>query len=156
MKWNWKKPKKEHHSIQKANHNILLLTYLVVLAFVGLIVYFSYFLQVKSENVINNTYNARLDSFATRIVRGKILSNDGTILAETLVGEDGEERRNYPFGSLFAHVVGYSTKGKTGLETLGNFYMLTSHVNLVEQVVNELSSKKNLGDHVVTTLDVGL
>ncbi|MEG0565805.1 MAG: penicillin-binding transpeptidase domain-containing protein [Hungatella sp.] len=156
MKWNWKKPKKEHHSIQKANHNILLLTYLVVLAFVGLIVYFSYFLQVKSENVINNTYNARLDSFATRIVRGKILSNDGTVLAETLVGEDGEERRNYPFGSLFAHVVGYSTKGKTGLETLGNFYMLTSHVNLVEQVVNELSSKKNLGDHVVTTLDVGL
>ncbi|MEG7531043.1 MAG: penicillin-binding transpeptidase domain-containing protein [Hungatella sp.] len=156
MKWNWKKPKKEHHSIQKANHNILLLTYLVVLAFVGLIVYFSYFLQVKSENVINNTYNARLDSFATRIVRGKILSNDGTVLAETLVGEDGEERRNYPFGSLFAHVVGYSTKGKTGLEALGNFYMLTSHVNLVEQVVNELSSKKNLGDHVVTTLDVGL
>ncbi|MEG0215147.1 MAG: penicillin-binding transpeptidase domain-containing protein [Hungatella sp.] len=142
--------------MQKANHNILLLTYLVVLAFVGLIVYFSYFLQVKSENVINNTYNARLDSFATRIVRGKILSNDGTVLAETLVGEDGEERRNYPFGSLFAHVVGYSTKGKTGLETLGNFYMLTSHVNLVEQVVNELSSKKNLGDHVVSTLDVGL
>lgn len=29
-------------------------------------------------------------------------------------------------------------------------------MNLVEQAVNELSDAKNLGDQVVTTLDVGL
>lgn len=57
---------------------------------------------------------------------------------------------------MFSHVVGYSTKGKTGLEALGNFYLLTSHVNLAEQVINELSSVKNLGDNVITTLDVDL
>lgn len=156
MKWNIGKHQKEDNPVQKANKNILKLTYLVSGVFLCLIVYFGYFLQVESEDVINNTYNSRLDSFANRVVRGRILSNDGTVLAETLVDEEGNETRNYPYGPLFAHVVGYSTKGKTGIEALSNFYLLTSHVNLVEQVVNELSSEKNLGDYVYTTLDVGL
>ena len=106
--------------------------------------------------MINNTYNARLDSFANRVVRGRILSNDGTVLAETLVDSDGNETRNYPYGPLFAHVVGYSTKGKTGIEALSNFYLLTSHVNLMEQVGNELTGNKNPGDDVYTTLDTEL
>lgn len=46
--------------------------------------------------------------------------------------------------------------GQDGLESLANFYLLSSHMNLVEQAVNELSDVKNLGDQVVTTLDVGL
>lgn len=156
MIWNRKKHDEETDPSGRANKNILTLTYLVVALFVGMIGYFGYFLLVESETVINNTYNARLDSFSNRIVRGNILSNDGTILAQTLVNEDGSETRNYPYGPLFAHVAGYSTKGKTGLEALGNFYLLTSHVNLIEQAFHELSGEKNLGDHVITTLDVGL
>ena len=140
----------------KANHHILILTYGVVLLFVGLAVYFGYFLLAKSDSVINNSYNARLDSFADRVVRGEIYSNDGRALARTEVDGEGKETRVYPYDSLFAHVVGYSTNGKTGLEALANFYLLTSHVNLVEQVVNELSSVKNQGDSVVSTLDVDL
>ncbi len=72
----------------------------------------------------------------------EILSNDGTVLAKTNVAEDGTEVREYPYGSLFAHVVGYSDQGKTGLESLANFYLLSSHMNLVEQAVNELSDAK--------------
>ena len=136
--------------------SILFVTYIMVGLFVGLMGYFGYFLQVQSETVINNSYNARLDSFSDRIIRGEILSNDGTVLAKTNVAEDGTEVREYPYGSLFAHVVGYSDQGKTGLESLANFYLLSSHMNLVEQAVNELSDVKNLGDQVVTTLDVGL
>lgn len=139
-----------------ANRNIMFLTYVVLAAFLGMILYFGYFLQVKSEEVINNSYNARLDRFSDRIVRGKILSSDGQVLAETHIGDNGDEIRVYPFGTLFAHVVGHSTKGKTGLESLGNFYLLTSHVNLLEQVVNEISDQKNPGDDVITSLDVGL
>ena len=141
---------------QKADRSILCITYVMVGLFVCLMGYFGYFLQVQSETVINNSYNARLDSFSDRIIRGEILSNDGTVLAKTNVAEDGTEVREYPYGSLFAHVVGYSDQGKTGLESLANFYLLSSHMNLVEQAVNELSDVKNLGDQVVTTLDVGL
>lgn len=140
----------------KANRSILHLTYAMVALFLCMIGYFGYFLQVKSEDVINNSYNSRLDRFADRIVRGDILGNDGRVLAETLVAEDGTEVRKYPYDDLFAHVVGYSDQGKTGLETLANFYLLSSHVNLVERTLNELSGEKNIGDNVVTTLDVDL
>lgn len=140
----------------KANRHILFLTYVVTALFAALAVYFGYFLSVESEDVINNSYNSRLDSFANRVIRGEIKSSDGRVLARTEVASDGTETRVYPFDSLFAHVVGYSSKGKTGLEALANFYLLTSHVNLLEQVVGELSSVKSQGDQVITTLDVDL
>ena len=63
----------------KANRNILKLVYVIVALFLGLIAYMAYFLQVRGEDVINNSYNARLDSFADRIIRGKILAADGTV-----------------------------------------------------------------------------
>jgi peptidoglycan glycosyltransferase len=140
----------------KANKSILGITCVLAALFVGMAGYFGYFLQVRSETVINNSYNARLDHFETKIVRGEILSSDGQILARTDVAEDGSETRVYPFGSLFSHVVGYSNFGKTGLESLANYYLLSSHANLIEQTVNELSDQKNTGDNVVTTLDVEL
>lgn len=141
----------------KSNKNILRLTYVFSGLFLCMVGYFVWFVQFESENVIGNSYNARLDRFSDRIVRGSILSDDGTVLAETLVGDDGTETRYYPFDYLFAHSVGYSAvNGKTGLESFSNFYLLSSHVNLIEKAANELMDKKNLGDNVVTTLNLKL
>ena len=137
----------------KSNKVILAVTYLGAALFLGLAGYMGYFLQVQRETVINNSYNARLDSFANRVVRGRILAADGTVLAENRTDGEGNETRIYPFGTVFDHVVGYSSNGKTGIESLANFYLLTSHVNLAEQVVNELGGTKSLGDDVYTTLD---
>jgi cell division protein FtsI/penicillin-binding protein 2 len=140
----------------KANRHMLILTYGIMLLFVGLAAYYGYFLFTKSDTVINNSYNARLDSFADRVVRGEIRSSDGRVIAQTNVDAEGNESRHYPYDSLFAHVVGYSSNGKTGIEALSNFYLLTSHVNILEQVFNELSSVKNKGDNVITTLDLDI
>ena len=140
----------------KANKSILTVVYAMVFLFVGMLGYFGWFLQFGSEDTINNSYNARLDRFEERIVRGEILSSDGRVLARTVITDDGSEHRSYPYDSLFAHVVGYSGQGKTGIESLGNFYLLSSHVNLVEKTVNELSGIKNPGDRIITTLDVDL
>lgn len=140
----------------KANRNILMFSYGVVILFLCMAGYFGYFMQVQREEVINNSYNARLDGFAEKIVRGKILSDDGTVLAETIVGEDGKETRTYPYGTTFAHAVGYSTMGKTGIESFANYYLLTSHENSVQQVMNELAGEKSIGDNVVTTLNMEL
>lgn len=148
--------KKKANPNPKANRNILGLTYVMAALFLGLAVYLGYFLQVKSEDVINNSYNARLDSLSDRIVRGEILSSDGTVLAQTQVDAEGRETRVYPLGGVFDHVVGYSSMGKTGIEAMANFYLLTSHVNLFEQIANELAGRKNPGDSVYTTLDAGL
>ena len=139
-----------------SNKNILLVTYLIGAVFALLVVYFVWFMQAESEDVINNPYNGRLAQFSERVVRGDILSNDGRILAETVKGEDGSEIRSYPYGPLFCHVVGWSTKGKTGLESLADFYLLSSHINLGEKIMQEIMDEKNPGDHVVTTLDIEL
>ena len=118
--------------------------------------YLLYFNIVKSKEIINSPYNLRLDSMADRVVRGQILDNAGNILAKTEVNEDGTENRVYPYENMFAHVVGYDTKGKSGLESIANFHLLTSNANFMEQFIHELREEKNIGDNVITTLDMTL
>lgn len=118
--------------------------------------YIVYFNVIRSKDIINSSYNVRLDSMADRVVRGKILDKDGNVLAETVVDEDGTEQRVYPYAELYAHVVGYDSKGKSGLESIENFNLLTSNAFFVEKIVKEFQEKKNIGDNVVTTLDTRL
>lgn len=141
---------------QKSNRSILCMTYFIVGIFVCLIVYLGYFMQFERESVINNPYNGRISLFSDKVVRGKILAADGTVLADTGEDEFGDEKREYPMGQIFAHAVGYLDKGKTGLEAQVNFYLLSSHINLLQQIGNDLAGEKNPGDSVITTLDAGL
>lgn len=157
IKRETKKEKRKPSPGEKMNKNMLGLGYGVVILFMCLMVYMVYFLTVQREEVIGNPYNnPRLDKFSGQVERGRILGNDRTVLAETRTGEDKEEIRVYPFGELFAHGVGYSTRGKTGLEALANFYLLSSHINPLSQAMARLSGRKSPGDWVVTTLDLKL
>ena len=152
-----KKEKRKPSPGEKMNKNMLGLGYGVVILFMCLMVYMVYFLTVQKEEIIGNPYNnPRLDKFSGQVERGRILGNDRTVLAETRTGEDKEEIRVYPFGELFAHGAGYSTRGKTGLEALANFYLLSSHINPLSQAMARLSGRKSPGDWVVTTLDLKL
>ena len=78
----------------RANKNILWFAYGVVGVFAAMGLYMGAFLQFRSEDVINNPYNARIAGMADRVVRGKLLADDGTVIAETVVGEDGKEARS--------------------------------------------------------------
>ncbi len=124
--------------------------------FVGLIGYLIYFNAVRSEDFINSPYNTRQDTFSDRVVRGPIMSSDGEILAKTDVYDDGTEQRIYPYENIFAHVVGYDSNGKSGLESEANFSLLTSHEFFLDQMQNEFRGEKNMGDTVVSTLDANL
>lgn len=42
---------------------------------------------------------------------------------------------------------------RQGLEKQENFSLLRSHEFFLDQIVNDISGKKNTGDNVVTTLD---
>lgn len=121
-----------------------------------LIGYVSMFQITKSREVINNPYNARLEAFENKVIRGSILASDGQQLAYTEVDQNGTETRKYPFGCTFSHVLGYSDYGKTGIEELGNFQLITSNAYFMERFFNELKEQKNVGDSLVTTLDVDL
>ncbi len=141
---------------QKSNREILQVSYLFIGIFVLLMANFIYFIAVDSPNVINNTYNKRQELLAERVVRGKILGNDGEVLAETLVDKYGNEVRNYPYKNIFCHIVGRFSNGKTGVEQLQNINLLTSSENPLTIALNELQGEKSIGDNVVTTLDVEL
>ncbi|MGN1266846.1 MAG: peptidoglycan D,D-transpeptidase FtsI family protein [Dorea sp.] len=118
--------------------------------------YIAYFNVAKSRDIIRSPYNSRQDSYADRVVRGKILDRTGKILAQTNVTEDGKETREYPYGNMFSHVVGYSSQGKSGLESVGNFELLTSNAFFIEKLQKEFQDQKNIGDNIITTLDVEL
>lgn len=138
------------------NREFAVVTYLFLAVFLGMIAYFAYFQIEKSEAFINSPYNARQDAFADRIIRGDIVSAQGDVLATTKTAEDGTETRSYPYGRMFAHAVGFSTNGKSGIESLDNFQLLRSHAFFLEKILNEIRDKKNIGDTVVTTLDMNV
>lgn len=138
------------------NPEILAVTYVFTALFVAMIGYFVYFNGFVSKDVINSAYNVRVSSFADTVVRGDIVSNDGTVLAETLVDDYGNETRYYPFGRIFSHVVGTSEINQSGVELSENFYMLQSNGNPLFNALRDIRGQKNQGDTVVTTLDASL
>lgn len=132
---------------------MLYVAYLFVGIFVCMIGYFVYFQTMVSSSVITSPYNKRQDTFADRVVRGNIVTEDGIVVAATNVAEDGTETRVYPYSNMFAHAVGYASRGKTGIELLANYQLLTSHAYFLERFVNEVQEEKNYGDQVITTLN---
>lgn len=145
----------EFHDTGKKDPNKSI--YNTVYIFIGLFVlamgYFSYFIVFRSNDVINSTYNKRQEVLAKRVLRGEIRSADGNILARTIVDEDGKEVREYPYGKVYAHVVGKFAKGRAGIEDTENIRLLTSNINPIEQMYNDLIGQKSPGNNVITTLD---
>lgn len=140
----------------RKNREFAVVTYSFLTLFICMVGYLGYFLVFDSEKVINNDYNSRQNTFEEKIIRGDILDSTGDILATTQVDDDGNETRYYPYGEVFAHVIGYSTQGKTGVEAIANFNLLRSNAIVTERLANEFEDQKNMGDTVVTTLDATL
>ena len=132
---------------------ILSIVYIFVGLFVLMMGYFTYFLLAKSEGVINSTYNLRHDILAKRVVRGKIMSADGEVLAETITDEEENEVRGYPYGDMYAHVVGRVMRGRSGIEEAENITLLTSYSNSTGAIYNDIIGVKNPGNNVVATVN---
>ena len=53
-------------------------------------------------------------------------------------------------------MVGFSTKGKTGIEAMANSYLIKSNISLDAKISNEIAGVKNAGDNVYTSLRTDL
>ena len=138
---------------KKALRPYRIVSFLSVFLFIGLICYMIYFQTQMSAELLNSPYNKRTEALAEKIVRGSILALDGTtVLAETNLDSEGNETRSYPYGSLYAHTVGYLDYGSSGLEQSQNSRLLTSHADLQQQVASDLFEEKKPGDNVVLCL----
>lgn len=138
------------------NRELHIITYLFVALFLAMMGYYAYYVAFPAADDMNNSYNSRQDNLARKVVRGNIIASGGEILAETQTDAEGNERRIYPYGELFAHIVGYSTRGRAGIESIGNISLLTSNAYIMERIENNIGEEKNKGDNLITTLDVDL
>ena len=138
------------------NRDIYKISAVFAVLFLALCGYIVYFVIFQSGTVINNSYNKRSSVMAETTIRGSILSSDGDVLAYTSTDSEGNETRIYPYGETFAHVVGFTDNGGLGLESSYNYYLLTSHVGLFNQIYNEFLGNKVSGDNIITTLDTDL
>jgi peptidoglycan glycosyltransferase len=134
------------------NQEYNVVTYLFFAIFFGMILYFVYFMAIESEDFINNEYNGLQTLFEEDVTKGEIITRDGYVIAETIIDEDGNASRNYPYGEMFAHVTGYSSNVRTGLEKQLNFTLLRSNTFFVEQLMCDLTNEKKMGDNVITTI----
>ena len=146
----------EKKNNDKRNVPVLVTTYFVLLLFIVMFVYLIRFVVVDADTTIANSYNKRQSIYAEKVIKGQIISSDGEVLAETLVDDDGNETRYYPYKNVFAHVIGYDSNGQSGLEMMSTYYLLTSNQNIITQTVNALSDEKSQGNNVITTISYNL
>jgi len=141
---------------RRGNRQILMLTYCITIVFLCMAGFLVYFMVAQSQSVINNPYNKRQEVLAKKVTKGKILSADGKILAETKTDEDGKDSRFYPYRDMFCHIVGRTVNSMTGIEGKQGYPMLAAHINPLTQLANTFRGEKSPGDNVVTTLDTKL
>lgn len=141
---------------KRGNAQIIMVTYAVIIVFMCMAVYLIYFMVHDSSEVINNPYNKRRNILAERVVRGSIYTSDGKVVAKTVTGDDGSEKRVYPYNDVFCHVAGRMSNSMTGIEMSQCYPLLTSHSNPLVQLVNTFKGEKNQGDNVYTTLNAEL
>lgn len=148
--------KSESSKKSKLNIPVISVTCLFVAVFLFMMVYICYYSLTNKQALINNSYNGRQQILTAKNIRGTIYSGEGDILAKTVSGTEGKESREYPYDNLFAHVVGYSTNGRAGVEALGNYYLINSNAPLADKAANNAAGGKYPGDDVYTTLNVDL
>jgi peptidoglycan glycosyltransferase len=126
----------------------------VVLLFALLIGWTSRWTVFEAKSLQNNPLNVRTLIDELKIKRGRILADNGTVLAKSLPAGDGTWRRTYPTGPLFAQAVGYSIAAQgraAGLEQSRGQELRGLQTGL-SSILGQLT-RRRVGDDVYTSLD---
>ncbi|AOT69095.1 peptidoglycan D,D-transpeptidase FtsI family protein [Geosporobacter ferrireducens] len=122
--------------------------------FVGLIVYLSYFETFQAARIVTNSYNKRQWLNEEYVLRGTITDRNGKALAYSEKIED-KQVRQYKYGSLYSHVIGYSSKeyGKAGLEASYNSQLLNiSDNNPLLEIRDKITGPREKGNNLRLTV----
>lgn len=138
----------------------MITTVFFTMLFCFMIGYYGCFLVKYSQKVASNSYNKRIDSQSDKVVRGTIFSSDGKKLAYTdMNGTESDlsdDKRVYPYGKSFAHAIGIKTHGKSGLEKLCNYDLLSCEKSALQKIIDDFSQNTQKGCDVYTTLNPSL
>src|SRR5579875_2018848 len=126
-----------------------------ILVLFGLLVFFTSKWTVFDATALNNNSLNHLTAIRdAKIKRGRILADNGEVLAKSVPAGGGEWTRRYPQGSLFAQTVGY-WRGSGNDAGLESYYAnrLNGKTESISSVFGPLSSSLKVGDTLHTTLD---
>jgi penicillin-binding protein A len=127
---------------------------LIVALFALLLVFTTRWTVIDASKLNNNTLNVRTLIDELKIKRGRILADDGTVLAKSVRAPGHTWRRVYPTGSLFSQVIGYSLPAQSeaaGLEESDGSDLRGLQTGL-NSIFGQLTPTR-VGDDVYTTLD---
>jgi len=127
----------------------------VVLLFTLLVVWTTRWTVIQAKSLNDNPLNHRTLIAAERVKLGRILADDGTVLARSVPAGGGTWRRVYPTGPKFAQAVGFaflSTYGYAGLESQYRDQLRGAPTGL-SSVFGSFGGSQAVGDDVYTTLD---
>ena len=113
------------------------------------------YLQVWGQRgLLENPANKRriMEEYSVR--RGKIVTADGAVVAESVyAGSPFPYRRSYPGGALYSHILGYDSPqfGRSGLEESYNDYLLGRKP--ARGWVEELTAESEEGNDLYLTVE---
>lgn len=126
------------------------------LLFAVLVANLTYIMVIKAPEYQNMPSNNHTMAREATMERGTISTIDGTVLAQSVRQDDGTYKREYPAGTLAAHVVGYTSQkfGAAGIEAAYND-TLRGEQNFASftDVVNSLAGIQTKGNDVTLTID---
>lgn len=141
--------------------------------FVALITYIAYFQAFKASDIAADNGNRRIWAERNKVVRGTIYDRNGTALTSGERTGTLTQSRQYLYGDLFSHSIGYisETYGLSGLESTYDKELTTysSVGTSVRSVINDFSfdslkkaflsrdeEEEEIGNSIKTTLDIDI
>lgn len=147
--------------------NIKKVLVVFLLLFIGLISYIGYFQLFKAHDIAAKPENQRIWVKRNEVIRGVIYDRNKTVLAQTVEKTELSQKRQYPGGEVFSHLVGYvdETYGLAGLEAkfdedLISYDVISTSVdaflkklNFKEEFNKRTAKEDKKGNNLITTLD---
>lgn len=149
------KEKGEKEKIRQ-KHRMIVVCSVFLLLLCVMTAYFVTVTRTEAKASLANEYNQRNRNKEENSLKGAIISADGKILAQSVLGENGEIFRVYPYGPATVSVTGRNDMGKTGLEKEQNSVLYQSEESFSERVQRISNRQYAVGNSIVTTVDMEL
>ncbi len=130
--------------------------WLITLIFFLILVAMAKLVFMDRQEISSSAYNPRINYVDNSVKRGNIRDSNGDILAESIENADGSYTRNYNRSRMAAHITGYSSKGKTGVEAAENFELQKVHNEVLQRINSILKKEPIQGNDVVLTVDMDI
>ncbi len=138
------------------NRPIARLFALIVVLFGLLVIWTSRWTVFDASALQHNSLN-KLDFYASlKIKRGRILADNGQVLARSLPAGGGTWKRTYPAGALFAQSVGFENAqlgSAAGLEKFHGQWLSGNPQSTLTSIFGPLGGGQKVGDDLHTTLN---